>query len=211
MISKGTRVTVRPTAPGLRRSYPAADWINQVQTVTLLEDAPHAGTLDVIDVTDNRGQEETIYDFNIMDVDLDAFTRGYLEAALWVSDPYPGSGGEWFEHDEWVIRNIAPESLQQAIEDCRAFQDSNEKDLDFVAESFGATSARCGHDFWLTRNHHGAGFWDRGYGAAGDRLTKCAHAYGGLNVFGPETDDNGSVTDESLTAWIDAGAVITID
>ena len=42
--------------------------------------------------------------------------------------------------------------------------------------------AQFGHDFWLTRNHHGAGFWDRGYGPAqttlGDRLTKLCKPYG---------------------------------
>ena len=36
-----------------------------------------------------------------------------------------------------------------------------------------------GHDFWLTRNRHGAGFWDRGYPEAiGKALTDAAHAEG---------------------------------
>ena len=35
-----------------------------------------------------------------------------------------------------------------------------------------------GHDFWLTRNGHGAGFWDRGLGTLGDDLTTRSHAYG---------------------------------
>lgn len=35
-----------------------------------------------------------------------------------------------------------------------------------------------GHDFWLTRNEYGAGFWDRGLGPLGDRLTELAHTYG---------------------------------
>jgi len=37
---------------------------------------------------------------------------------------------------------------------------------------------QAGHDFILTRNHHGAGFWDRGYGDAGDELTRLAHTMG---------------------------------
>lgn len=32
------------------------------------------------------------------------------------------------------------------------------------------------HDYWLTRNHHGAGFWDRGLGDLGDRLTFAAQS-----------------------------------
>lgn len=40
------------------------------------------------------------------------------------------------------------------------------------------------HDFWLTRNYHGAGFWDGGYsddgigsGILGDALTKLARSF----------------------------------
>jgi len=39
-----------------------------------------------------------------------------------------------------------------------------------------------GHDFCLTRNRHGAGFWDRGLGTRGDVLTKAAHAYGEVSL-----------------------------
>jgi hypothetical protein len=33
------------------------------------------------------------------------------------------------------------------------------------------------HDFWLTRNRHGAGFWDGDY-IEGDKLTAIAKSYG---------------------------------
>lgn len=33
-------------------------------------------------------------------------------------------------------------------------------------------------DFWLTRNGHGVGFWDRDVGAVGDRLTKACKKFG---------------------------------
>jgi hypothetical protein len=29
---------------------------------------------------------------------------------------------------------------------------------------------QAGIDFWLTRNRHGAGYWDRGLGITGDKL-----------------------------------------
>lgn len=44
-----------------------------------------------------------------------------------------------------------------------------------------------GHDFYLTREGHGAGFWDRGLGELGDYLTKIAKAYGSAE----ELFDNG--------------------
>lgn len=39
----------------------------------------------------------------------------------------------------------------------------------------GLGPEQIGHDLWLTRNHHGAGFWDRGLGEIGDLLTTEAH------------------------------------
>lgn len=40
-----------------------------------------------------------------------------------------------------------------------------------------------GGDFWLTRNRHGAGFWDRGLGEVGDHLTYWAHTYGSATLY----------------------------
>lgn len=42
---------------------------------------------------------------------------------------------------------------------------------------------QAGHDFWLTRNRHGAGYWDRGLGNLGKRLTESAHGYGEVCVY----------------------------
>ena len=51
-----------------------------------------------------------------------------------------------------------------------------------------------GHDLWLTRNHHGAGFWDRGYGPLGDELTTLAQSLGGCYAY--ESDDHYIYTDD---------------
>ena len=40
------------------------------------------------------------------------------------------------------------------------------------------------HDFWLTRNKHGAGFWDGDWAPeVGKRLTDAAHAYGSCDLY----------------------------
>tara|TARA_R100000808_G_C2080279_1_gene104398 strand:- start:296 stop:691 length:396 start_codon:yes stop_codon:yes gene_type:complete len=39
------------------------------------------------------------------------------------------------------------------------------------------------HDFWLTRNGHGAGFWDRGLGKIGDQLTEHSKAFGSCDLY----------------------------
>ena len=58
-----------------------------------------------------------------------------------------------------------------------AFIDANKDDPE------GIDAAQAGHDFWLTRNGHGAGFWDRGLGERGDRLTNAAHVYGACDLY----------------------------
>lgn len=50
-----------------------------------------------------------------------------------------------------------------------------------------------GHDFILTRNGHGTGFWDRGLGELGDTLTKWAKTFG--------TIDSLSIDVQNCIAW----------
>lgn len=111
---------------------------------------------------------------------LDAFTRAYIDAALWSSLDDSGQSLD----KRYTQRDIARPTLAQMVKDCRSFQRAEAKDLAVC------DSARAGHDFWLTRNRHGAGFWDRGIGAAGDRLTKAAHAYGSYDLY---VGDNGKI------------------
>lgn len=102
------------------------------------------------------------------------FLRGYLEAALWSStdddgDPLDGT---------YSVNDFSAEAIESAVKDVNDFMESNADDL---AEA--GDDEQNGHDFWLTRERHGAGFWDRGYGAVGKRLTDAAHAYGEANIY----------------------------
>lgn len=112
---------------------------------------------------------------------LDAFTQGYLEAAFWLTTDWgdPDDSSNPNEHPEWSVDMLAPEAIAQATADCADFQAANAEDL----AATGADDNRNGVDFWLTRNRHGAGFWDRGYGAVGDRLTANAHPYGETDLY----------------------------
>lgn len=50
-----------------------------------------------------------------------------------------------------------------------------------------ADAAQYGHDFWLTRNGHGAGFWDRRELEAnelGERLTKLSKEFPEYDLVG---------------------------
>lgn len=117
-------------------------------------------------------------------IDVERFIDGYIECALWADcmpasdDPNAESGGG--EHLE--LRNGAREKMAA---DCRTFCEENADDLARYCEQRGFDASYAGHDFWLTRQHHGAGFWDRGLGALGQRLTEAAHAYGSADDHTP--------------------------
>ncbi len=109
----------------------------------------------------------------------EAFFRAYLECALWAStDNADDTGGEPLDAN-YGPDDVAPETLASMRTDCDAFVEAN---ADALAAS-GLSEERQGHDFWLTRNRHGAGYWDEGIGAVGERLTREAHVYGSVDLY----------------------------
>jgi len=105
---------------------------------------------------------------------LDRVVAGYIEAALWSSHDDEDNALDAVDAE---LSEAAKAELRQ---DCADFLDSCD-DADLDLSPIG--SGQIGHDFWLTRNHHGAGFWDRGLGELGDRLTTLAHAAGGRDLY----------------------------
>ena len=80
----------------------------------------------------------------------------YIVAALWSStDNADDSGGSPLD-DNYSEADISPQTLAAMRKDVTAFVKDNEALLD---ES-GQSDEQIGHDFWLNRNGHGAGFWD---------------------------------------------------
>jgi len=111
--------------------------------------------------------------------ELDTFTRSYIETALWSStDNTDESGGEPLDAN-YDAEDIAPETLAQMAEDCRDFQESNREDL----ETCGLPDSRAGHNFWLNRNGHGAGFWDEGNDPVFRRLSDACKPYGSFDLY----------------------------
>lgn len=99
--------------------------------------------------------------------EFDAFFNSYVETALWV-------GGEDAAGCDWT--DIAPESLAEMREDCESFY---EECLDMIKHDL----SRAGHDFYLTRNRHGAGFWDGDWPENGKVLTERSHPYGTQELY----------------------------
>lgn len=102
--------------------------------------------------------------------DLRLVTQSYLVTALWA---------EFMDHleNEW-----SDEALKRAQDDVSNFLVEIREHIDaYLASGFPIHGI--GHDFWLTRNHHGAGFWDRGLpNGLGEILTSVAHKFGELNI-----------------------------
>jgi hypothetical protein len=99
--------------------------------------------------------------------------RQYVETALWSSnddDGYPLD-------DRFGVEDVAPEVIAAMREDLDAFIASLPLAAAFLDDE------QVAHDFWLTRNRHGAGFWDRGLGALGEYLALLAHPYGEVYLY----------------------------
>ena len=142
----------------------------------------------------------------IKGIELDDFTGQYLVTALWssmvglpvlsddlvdgcmdVPEDHPLHGiseDDNFDKD-FDSDDFTKEAVYAAIADCTKFQEENADDLS------DEDSEQAGHDFWLTRNGHGAGFWDGDYEEAkGKRLSDACDAYGELNIW---VDEKGSL------------------
>lgn len=88
---------------------------------------------------------------------LDAFATAYILCALWTFDENAPSGPfETSGRFQELFPKIDGESLSKMIADCAAFQK--------LADLEGYPIKNAGHDFWLTRNGHGCGFWENDFG-----------------------------------------------
>uniref|UniRef100_A0AAU8GP46 C2H2-type domain-containing protein n=1 Tax=Mycobacterium Phage BigBubba TaxID=3158890 RepID=A0AAU8GP46_9CAUD len=129
--------------------------------------------------------------------DINAMVEGYLDAQLWAGLDYREEGSEPVHYDENYSREDIAEDYVAAVRAeltevvaqhplaVRMYLNAREYD-----PGQGTVSAYFGHDFYLTREYHGAGFWDCGLGELGDYLTKVADSYGAAT----ELWDNGNGT-----------------
>jgi hypothetical protein len=118
------------------------------------------------------------------------FFNAYVTAALWSSnDESTPAGGEPLDSN-YTATDLAPETAAAMRADCEKFQ--AECALQLAEDHRTPARAACGytveesagHDFWLTRNGHGAGFWDGDWmGPAAAILTAASHTFGEFNLY----------------------------
>lgn len=115
-------------------------------------------------------------------LDVQDFIDGYMECAIWASTD---NKGEPLDRKGFSLTNKAKAQMRR---DCKTFLkccksllvDENRR---FTLRGFSLFS-RAGHDFWLTRNGHGAGFWDGDWEEkAGASLTEISKSFGECNLY----------------------------
>ncbi len=90
-----------------------------------------------------------LYVHNFSAMDARDFIDAHIEAALFTSTDDDDKPME----DNYASDSIHPDSLVSMVADCVSFIVDNR-------EWIRGNHEQAGHDFWLTRNGHGAGFWD---------------------------------------------------
>ena len=117
--------------------------------------------------------------------EMDEFATAYVEAALWASSM--DEGGTSFQDADYGLNNIDPSTLKKMIADCRKFETENLSSImgGYIGRSRSDDSSMAGHDFWMTGNSHGVGFWedDDWEEKAGAELDKAAKKFGEYDLY----------------------------
>lgn len=122
--------------------------------------------------------------------EIDAGTDAALEALAW-STPGPGAygddGAEFLDGTDAEYSAAARETVRGMI-DAFVSDDRVSRMFDLLA-LYGVpfSPGQIGHDFILTANGHGAGFWDRDYRprprAVLDALSEIVRPYGSIDAY----------------------------
>lgn len=130
---------------------------------------------------------------------LAVFVDHYIQAALWSSvDNRDDSGGTPLDDAKYGESKLTRAARKAMRADCLDFLRRHAGlicALESVANEYGYGShpdcgrthpimAAAAHDLWLTRNGHGAGFWDRGLPEdLADALSDAARAAGTRDLY----------------------------
>lgn len=101
----------------------------------------------------------------------------YLVCALWSSTDCDDDPLDL----HYDVRDFSKEAVNQAKNDIENFMIQAEQ---YINDD--VNTSQVGHDFWLTRNGHGAGFWDRPevYGENNaEKLTNIANSFGEKYIY----------------------------
>lgn len=139
-------------------------------------DAPEIKA-DIYSMIEESNESKKESSMKVKAADVDTIVKSYLIAALWSTTN--------FETEEpWdATRGVNDFSQKAEAEARRVVTEFVQKAGDLLN---GLGPEQIGHDLWLTRNGHGAGFWDRGLGEAGEKLTELSQSLGEDDIYADE-------------------------
>jgi len=111
---------------------------------------------------------------------LKVFTAAYIECALWATTGEPDDGennGDPLDQD-FNIFDVADSARSKIKSECEDFL--KREDVSSISQKWGEEEyEQAGHDFFLTRNRHGVGFWDADWPESdAEVLTRASHEAG---------------------------------
>ncbi len=104
--------------------------------------------------------------------------ESYVESALWSTTDMDSDTDECLDAN-YSISDLAPETRKVLYDELETFMPNFNL---VMAKDRSHTISQFVHDFWLTRNGHGAGFWDGDY-QNGERLTELSSEYGAVDLY----------------------------
>lgn len=122
----------------------------------------------------------------------DKFASAYLEAGFWSStDDSSPDGGENLDKN-YSFRDVSLDLFNEVKIRCALFLEKYQDMIvacdDWISDNrtteYSALEL-AGHDFWLTSNGHGAGFWETGRWpqAVSDILDKASREFGSIELY----------------------------
>lgn len=174
-----TMIQITKPMPRAEAESELAKYIKSIQWLIDKDESPSYQLRARASQNDHKARHDEVKAQRLRAI-LDEFTTAYLHAGLWSSNDEsdPETGGEPLDSD-YDICDFTGAALESAIADCKAFQEkyghlwrAEGAIIRPISSHEGGPDAQAGHDFWLTRNGHGAGFWDGDYKkSVGEKLS----------------------------------------
>jgi hypothetical protein len=109
--------------------------------------------------------------------ECDLFADGYVEGIAWACVAFEDEARDGGLEDVELPEDVE-ETLRQDARDFLSDEHTERLVRAAVRRLPGYSFESAGIDYALTRNGHGAGYWDRGLGVLGEALTQLARPYG---------------------------------
>jgi hypothetical protein len=128
-------------------------------------------------------------------VTIYAMVQEYLTTALWSSTDETTESGGYPLDDNYDITDVDDVSWDKATKECSEFYRRAKRDLKKIGVDI-EDLIDLGHNFWLTKNGHGSGFWDGDYEEeTGKILTDISKSFGPRNAMVMEGDREIAIVD----------------